>query len=89
MLDDLGAETATPWALDKLYQVFDHRYTWRLTTVVTTNIKWTSIPECIRSRLKDSVLGKVVMNAAPDYRSIEGKKSYQAVLKGVRRSSNI
>jgi DNA replication protein DnaC len=87
-LDDLGAETATPWALDKLYQVLDHRYTWRLPTVVTTNVKWTSIPERVRSRLKDSALGKVVMNAAPDYRSIEGKKFYQAALKGARKRSD-
>ncbi len=88
-LDDLGAETATPWALDKLYQIFDHRYTWRLPTVVTTNIKWTSIPERIRSRLKDSTLGKVVMNAAPDYRSIEGKKFYQAAPKGARKRPDV
>ena len=88
-LDDLGAETATPWALDKLYQVLDHRYAWRLPTVVTTNVMWTSIPERIRSRLKDSALGKVVMNAAPDYRSIEGKKFYQAALKGARKRSDV
>jgi len=76
VLDDLGAETATPWAQDRLYQIFDHRYTRRLPTVVTTNVRWNSLPERIRSRLSDSELGVVVTNLAPDYRSQEGKLAY-------------
>ena len=78
VLDDLGAESATAWAQDKLYQLFDHRYVHRLPTVITTNARWMDIPERIRSRLSDSELGRVVVNAAPDYRSAEGKKAYTA-----------
>jgi hypothetical protein len=78
VLDDLGAESATPWAQDKLYQLFDHRYVHRLPTVITTNVRWMDIPDRIRSRLSDSEVGRVVVNAAPDYRSAEGKKAYQA-----------
>lgn len=37
VLDDLGAETVTPWAQDRLYQIFDYRYTRRLPTIVTTS----------------------------------------------------
>ena len=39
VLDDLGTESATPWAREKLYQLFDHRYNARLPTVITT-AKW-------------------------------------------------
>jgi len=33
VLDDLGTESATPWAREKLYQIFDYRYNARLPTV--------------------------------------------------------
>ncbi len=82
VLDDLGAESATPWAQDKLYQLFDHRYVHRLPTVITTNVKWMDIPDRIRSRLSDSEVGRVVVNAAPDYRSAEGKKAYRGEASG-------
>jgi DNA replication protein DnaC len=35
ILDDLGTESATPWAEEKLYQLFNHRYNARLPTVIT------------------------------------------------------
>lgn len=35
ILDDLGTESATPWAEEKLYQLFNHRYNGRLPTVIT------------------------------------------------------
>ncbi|MBM3187573.1 MAG: ATP-binding protein [Chloroflexi bacterium] len=37
ILDDLGAEYQTDWALDKLTQLVDYRYINRLPMVVTTN----------------------------------------------------
>ena len=30
VLDDLGTENTTPWAREKLYQIFNHRYVERL-----------------------------------------------------------
>jgi DNA replication protein DnaC len=36
VLDDLGTESATPWAEEKLYQLFNYRYNARLPTVITT-----------------------------------------------------
>ena len=36
ILDDLGAESSTPWAEEKLYQIFVHRHEGRLATVITT-----------------------------------------------------
>jgi DNA replication protein DnaC len=37
VLDDLGAEKATEWAAEKLYQIINERYASRLPMVVTTN----------------------------------------------------
>ena len=36
VLDDLGTESASPWAQEKLYQLFNYRYNARLPTVITT-----------------------------------------------------
>jgi DNA replication protein DnaC len=35
ILDDLGIESATPWAREKLFQLFNYRYNARLPTVIT------------------------------------------------------
>jgi DNA replication protein DnaC len=46
VLDDLGTQTATPWAQEKLYQFINHRYTLLLPLVVTTNVAltyWTGV----------------------------------------------
>ncbi|MEZ4669088.1 MAG: ATP-binding protein [Anaerolineae bacterium] len=69
ILDDLGAESSSPWAQEKLYQIFNHRYNRRLPTVVTTNVELERLDPRIRSRLSDESLtrrGKII---APDYRS--------------------
>lgn len=68
ILDDLGTENATPWAKEKLFQVFNHRYNERLATVVTTNQDFTQIDERIVSRLLDHGLCQDVVIDAPDYR---------------------
>jgi DNA replication protein DnaC len=69
ILDDLGAENASPWAQEKLFQLLNHRYSRRLPTVITTNIDLDTLDPRIRSRLLDSTLinrGKIT---APDYRT--------------------
>ena len=38
VLDDLGAENATAWATEKLFQLINHRYNYRMPTVITTNV---------------------------------------------------
>jgi DNA replication protein DnaC len=35
VLDDLGTQSATPWAEEKLYQLFNYRYNARLPTIIT------------------------------------------------------
>lgn len=69
ILDDLGAESSSSWAQEKLYQIFNHRYSHRLPTVITTNVDLEKLDPRIRSRLSDETLtrrGKII---APDYRS--------------------
>jgi len=68
ILDDLGTESATPWAQEKLYQIFNHRYNARLPTVITTNHELEEIPMRLRSRLVDPDLSQIVSITAPDYR---------------------
>ncbi len=68
VLDDLGSESPTAWAQEKLYQILNHRYSYRLPTVVTTNVDLEAIDPRIRSRLVDQNLTRSVAINAPDYR---------------------
>jgi DNA replication protein DnaC len=68
ILDDLGTQSNTEWAQEKLYQIFNHRYTARLPTVVTTNEELESIEIRIRSRLADSAVSQILTLRAPDFR---------------------
>jgi DNA replication protein DnaC len=68
ILDDLGTQSNTEWAQEKLYQIFNHRYNARLPTVITTNEELESIEIRIRSRMVDPSLVQVVTVLAPDFR---------------------
>ncbi|CAN5366877.1 ATP-binding protein [soil metagenome] len=91
ILDDLGTENATPWAREKLYQIFNYRYNERLPIIVTTNAELrpgaggrasssNTIDERIRSRLLDQQTRYVEMDAE-DYRL----RSRTNTLRGLRR----
>jgi DNA replication protein DnaC len=69
ILDDLGAQSSTPWAQEKLFQLLNHRYNRRLPTVVTTNQRLEEIEARLRSRLQDIDLVNRVVILAPDFRS--------------------
>ncbi len=56
ILDDLGAQSSTPWATEKLFQLLNYRYAAQLPTVITTNQRMEDIEERLRSRLQDSTL---------------------------------
>jgi DNA replication protein DnaC len=68
ILDDLGTQSTTPWAQEKLYQIINYRYNARLPTVITTNRELEEIDLRLRSRLLDTQLTTVVRIRAPDYR---------------------
>jgi DNA replication protein DnaC len=68
ILDDLGTESSTPWAQEKLFQIFNYRYNARVPTVITTNHELEEISLRLRSRLVDPDLARIVSIVAPDYR---------------------
>jgi DNA replication protein DnaC len=78
VLDDLGAQSSTPWAQEKLFQLINHRYNAQLPTVITTNQRLDELDPRLRSRLMDAVLVTNVAILAPDFRT--GKNSGQSDL---------
>jgi DNA replication protein DnaC len=68
ILDDLGAHSSTPWAQEKLFQLFNYRYNAQLPTVVTSNHQLEEIDIRIRSRLIDPDLAQIIKILAPDFR---------------------
>lgn len=70
VLDDLGVENPSQWAQEKLYQLFNHRYSLRLPTIITTNVDVDNLDPRIRSRLLDVDLVRRVVIKAPDFRSL-------------------
>ncbi len=68
ILDDLGTEHATPWALEKLFQLLNYRYMAQLPTVITTNRDLEDMEPRLRSRLGDPELVQIVTILAPDFR---------------------
>lgn len=70
ILDDLGTESSTPWAQEKLYQILNYRYNARLATVITVPGFLQGIEDRLSSRLMDPKLSNVIPIRAPDYRSL-------------------
>ncbi len=58
ILDDLGTQSATPWAQEKLFQLINHRFNARLPTVITTNVPLNKFDERLRTRLGDPSLSQ-------------------------------
>ena len=77
VLDDLGTESATAWAREKLFQILNHRYNYRMPTVITTNQDLRRMDERIRSRLQDTSLCLEVRMDAEDYRPRATGEKYQ------------
>jgi DNA replication protein DnaC len=75
ILDDLGAHNSTPWAQEKLYQIFNYRYNQRLPTIVTTNLRLEELDPRVTSRLVDPDLSQVYEIIAPDFRQPGAERS--------------
>jgi DNA replication protein DnaC len=60
VLDDLGAQSGSPWAEEKLYQILAHRYDRALPTVITTSKLLDTFEGRIRSRLQDPTISQLV-----------------------------
>ena len=70
VLDDLGYQSSTPWAEEKLYQIVVHRHNLRLPTVITAR-EDIELNPAISSRLNDPRSVQVLEIEAPDYRAQE------------------
>lgn len=69
ILDDLGTQSATPWAKEKLYQIFNYRYNARLATVITTASNMEEIDQRISSRMYDKRICRIHLLDVPPYRA--------------------
>lgn len=68
VLDDLGTESTTSWASEKLFQLVNHRYNENLPTVITLNVGFEKLDPRIVSRMVDSRRSHYVYVDADDYR---------------------
>ena len=68
ILDDLGSESSTAWAHEKLYQIIVYRHNARLPTVMTTRGIPDRAKDPVSSRINDPRLVTVIPIVAPDYR---------------------
>lgn len=73
VLDDLGTQVPTPWAMEKLMMLIDHRSVNGLPLVVTTNKELTNLPgddeHRIGSRLLRFPASRRITIDAPEYRT--------------------
>ena len=60
ILDGLGTQSATPWAQEKLQQIFNRRANAQLPTIVTTAMNVADIDPYISSRMSNPDLSRVV-----------------------------
>ena len=67
VLDGLGSQASTPWAMEKLQQVLNHRFNSLLPTVVTTAADLDDLDPYVASRLRDDASRVIeVAKAEPD-----------------------
>jgi DNA replication protein DnaC len=74
VLDDLGTESATPWAREKLYQVFNYRYNAQLPTVITTALPLERIDPKLASRMLDASRCTLFSLEAATYRGQQRRR---------------
>ncbi len=82
VLDDLGAQSGTPWADEKLFQLVNHRYNACLPTVITTNLTTPEMEPRLVSRITDLEVSTILLMGAFDF---WGKAPNAAVRAPVRR----
>ncbi len=68
ILDDLMTQSATPWAREKLYQLFDYRYNAQLPTIITMNETLDEVDPRLRSRMLDRSRCTIFAMKVPSYR---------------------
>ena len=77
VLDDLGSQSATPWAKEKLHQLLNYRYNAELPTVITVakeSVEQHQVDERIITRMLDERICDYVVINAPAFQG-KAKKS--------------
>ena len=59
VLDDLGSQSNTPWAQEKLFQILNHRFNSQLPTVVTVRGSLSRVDSSIRARIQAEGLSSI------------------------------
>lgn len=67
ILDDLGSQTGTPWAEEKLFQLLNHRYNACLPTVITTCLTIKELDARLASRLTDPQVSTILLMGRFDF----------------------
>lgn len=75
ILDDLGTQSTTPWAKEKLYQLFNYRYNAELPTVITTSMSLEEMDPRIRSRMLDKRLCTIYAITVPPFTGAPARKT--------------
>ncbi len=76
ILDDLGSQSATPWAREKLHQLLNYRYNAELPTIITISketMDQGQIDERIVTRMMDERISEYIEIKAPAYQG-KGKR---------------
>lgn len=70
LLDDVGSERKTEWVEERLFLVVDHRWQWKLPTIVTTNLSSEELVDQVSERITSRLLdGSTNINVTgKDYR---------------------
>ena len=77
VLDDLGSQSATPWAKEKLHQLLNYRYNAELPTIITVakeSVEQHQVDERIITRMLDERICDYVVINAPAFQG-KAKKS--------------
>ncbi len=74
VLDDLGTESASPWAKEKLFQLLNHRYQAMLPTVITTAHTPDQIDPWLRTRMLDVDRCQFCGMIVPTYRGSQHQR---------------
>ena len=78
ILDDLGSQSATPWAKEKLHQLLNYRYNAELPTVITVareSLEQHMVDERIVTRMLDERICRYIVIDAPAFQGNRGKKT--------------
>jgi len=74
ILDDLGTQSSTPWAKEKLFQLFNYRYVAELPTVITTSHSLNEIEDRLRTRMMDQRVCRFLSLTVPEFYGVSYKK---------------